>query len=98
MANQSKSPAGTRIFTPVHKRTGVRLRIPVRSDTQIPRGRRWQTVIRDVRTGQLYRAWNKSCGLPGCMCDAYVEECSDRIQQCRDDLKEDFGDPDDLQE
>ncbi len=29
---------------------------------------------------------------------AFRQDCSDQIQQYRDDLKEDFGDPDDLQE
>jgi predicted RNA-binding Zn-ribbon protein involved in translation (DUF1610 family) len=29
---------------------------------------------------------------------AFRQECADQIQQYRDDLKEDFGDPDDLQE
>ncbi len=29
---------------------------------------------------------------------AYRQECADQIQQHRDDLKEDYGDPDDLQE
>ena len=68
------SPAGTKLFTPVYRRTGVRLRLLVSCDEKIPRGRRWRTVIRDLRTGQLYRAWSKSCGLPECMCDAYAEE------------------------
>jgi hypothetical protein len=29
---------------------------------------------------------------------AYRQECSDQIQQCRDDLKENFGDADDVLE
>lgn len=60
-------------FTPVERSTGNRLDLTI-ADRDIPRGRHWTRVVRDIPTGRLYRVWQKSCGLPGCLCDAYAEQ------------------------
>ncbi|MDZ4685273.1 MAG: hypothetical protein SH850_09295 [Planctomycetaceae bacterium] len=65
--------AGTQIFAPVDFWSGVRLMLRI-SEQDIPRGRRWRRTVVDLETGRRYRAWSASCDLPGCLCDAYVEE------------------------
>jgi hypothetical protein len=65
--------AGAKLFTPVDRRSGERLRLWLDKDTVIPRGRRWSRVVVDLATGTSYRAGTKSCGSPRCMCDAYAE-------------------------
>ena len=63
------------MFTPVDRRTGTRLNLRIHK-RDIPRGHRWQRTVHELDTGKTYRAWGKSCGVPGCYCDAYVEELS----------------------
>lgn len=60
-------------FTPVDHATDKRLDLLI-DVPALPRGRRWRMTVTDVRTGKRYRAWQKSCGLPGCLCDAFAEE------------------------
>lgn len=63
----------SRRFTPIDRQTYERLELRI-AKQNIPRGRRWQRFVIDLNTGKRYRAWSKSCGLPGCLCDAFVEE------------------------
>jgi hypothetical protein len=73
MASMPTPSAEPRPFTPVHRVTGERLELLVERQ-ELPRGRKWTRVMTDLTTGRKYRAWQKSCGLPGCLCDAYVIE------------------------
>ena len=73
MTNPTATPSAPRIFTPVHRHSGNRLCLQI-ADRDIPRGRKWTRIIEDQLNGTRFRAWHKSCGLPGCLCDAYVEE------------------------
>ena len=71
--NKSQKESATRRFTPVDRRTGRRLDLQIDASVNFVRGKRWKRVVRDVRSGKLYRARSKTCGLR-CMCDAYAEE------------------------
>lgn len=71
--NSTPSPARSRIFTPVERTTHVRLRLLI-ADQEISRGRRWTRIVTDIPSGRRYRVWQKSCGSPRCLCDAYALE------------------------
>jgi hypothetical protein len=63
------------LFTPVLKKTGKRIRmmLSIEDDKKIGRGGPWTAEVTDLNTGYRYRAWEKSCGIASCMCDAYAE-------------------------
>ena len=69
--NTPPSPARLKIFTPVERTTGLRLGLLI-ADQHIPRGRRWMRIVTDIPSGRRYRVWQKSCGVPRCLCDAYA--------------------------
>lgn len=71
--DENTPPAESKRFCPVDRRTGERLELRIDASIDLPRGRRWTRVVRDLDTGKSYRAWNRSCGL-ACQCDAYAEE------------------------
>ncbi len=68
------SPAGTKRIFPVHRRTGERLDLLISLQIDIPNHCKWRRIVKDLKTGTVYRIWNKGCGIGGCMCDAYAEE------------------------
>jgi len=74
--DHKKLPPGTRRLTPVDRSTGKRLELII-DNQEIPRGHPWTRILVDHRTGKRFRLWQKSCGLPGCLCDAYAEEVGD---------------------
>jgi hypothetical protein len=74
MANANDTPpAKTKLFTPVDHRTGERLELQIDAAIDLPYGRTWSRVVRDLTSGKLYRVWTKACGLR-CKCDASAEE------------------------
>ncbi len=64
------------IFTPVMKSSGVRAEMNLSHDDmmKIQRGCHWKAIVTDLETEIKYKVWQKSCGLPHCLCDAYAEE------------------------
>lgn len=71
MLRNTPSPPRPRIFTPVDRMTNVWLRLLI-ADQDIPRARRWTRIVTDIPSGRRYRVWQKSCGSPRCLCDAYA--------------------------
>lgn len=69
---QTVTPPGTTVFTPVEWSTGRRLDLLIERGG-LQNGPDWERTVRDLRTGNLYRAWSKPCG-GGCVCDAWAEE------------------------
>ena len=64
------------VFTPVLKKTGKRIKMALseEDDRKIGRGEPWTAEVTDLNTSKRYKAWEKSCGIDTCMCDAYAEQ------------------------
>ncbi len=63
-------------FMPVDRRTGERLSLEIVYRT-FPRNLEYHGVIIDPATRRRYRVLGKECSVPGCNCDAWVEELND---------------------
>ena len=59
-------------ITPVHKRSGKRIRVEVLLPHKLPRGESW-SVSTKTRRGRRVMLTDKDCGGNRCRCDAYIE-------------------------
>jgi hypothetical protein len=66
---------GRAVFTPVLRATGERLELEVEYAT-FPRSSAlgFHGNTQDLKSGRWYAVYGKECDLPGCACDAWVEE------------------------
>ena len=66
------------VFTPVVRATGERLDLEVDYAT-FPRSKAlgFHGRTQDLRSGKWYAVYGKECDIPGCNCDARVEEIPD---------------------
>jgi hypothetical protein len=82
MAKRRRFPldlkTGRLVFTPVLRSTGQRLDLEVDYFT-FPHSKApgFHGNTRDLKTGQWYAVYGKDCDIPGCHCDAWVEEIPD---------------------
>ena len=62
-------------FTPVLRSTGERLDLDV-DYASFPRSKAsgFHGHTQDLKTGRWYAVYGKECDIPGCHCDAWVEE------------------------
>jgi hypothetical protein len=69
---------GRALFTPVRRATGERLELEVEYDS-FPRTKAlgYRGTVQDLQTGKWYAIYGKECSVPGCRCDAWVEEVPD---------------------
>src|SRR3982751_246012 len=66
---------GVAVFTPVRK--GTEERLELRGDYRtFPASNApgYHGTVQDLTSGTWYAVYGKPCGLPGCHCDAWVEE------------------------
>jgi hypothetical protein len=79
MAKRWKHPldlkTGRLVFTPVLRATGERLDLVVDNAT-FPHSKAvgFHGYTQDLNSGQWYAVHGKECDIPGCCCDAWVEE------------------------
>jgi hypothetical protein len=68
---------GRAVFTPVLRATGERLELEVEYAT-FPRSKAlgFHGYTQDLISGKWYAVYGKECDIPGCNCDAWVEETS----------------------
>ncbi len=59
-------------ITPVHRRSGKRIKVEIRYIGELPRGVVWFGVTK-TRRGRKVLLTDKDCGSRGCRCDAYIE-------------------------
>ena len=66
---------GRAIFTPVLRATGERLDLEV-DYASFPRSKAlgFHGQTQDLKSGKWYAVYGKECDIPGCNCDAWVEE------------------------
>jgi hypothetical protein len=66
---------GRAIFTPVLRATGERLNLEV-DYVSFPRSNvlGFQGNTQDLKSGTWYAVYGKECDIPGCNCDAWVDE------------------------
>jgi hypothetical protein len=66
---------GRAVFTPVLRATGERLDLEVDYAT-FPRSNAlgFHGQTQDLKSGTWYAVYGKECDIPGCNCDAWVEE------------------------
>jgi hypothetical protein len=69
---------GRAVFTPVLRATGERLDLEVDYAT-FPRSNAlgYHSQTQDLKSGKWYAVYGKECDIPGCNCDAWVEEIPD---------------------
>jgi hypothetical protein len=66
---------GRLAFTPVLRSTGKRLDLEVDYESfPSPKAPGLHGQTQDLKTGQWYAVCGKECAIPGCHCDAWVEE------------------------
>jgi hypothetical protein len=82
MAKRRRFPVdlktGRLVFTPVLRSTGERLDLEVDYFT-FPHSKApgFHGNTQDLKTGRWYAVYGKDCEIPGCHCDAWVEEIPD---------------------
>ena len=66
---------GRLAFTPVLRETGERLDLEVDYES-FPHSKAsgFHGDTQDLKTGKWYAVYGKECDIPGCHCDAWVEE------------------------
>jgi hypothetical protein len=66
---------GRAIFTPVLRSTEKRLKLEV-DYASFPRSKApgFHGQTQDLKSGKWYAVYGKECDIPGCNCDAWVEE------------------------
>lgn len=66
---------GRAIFTPVLRATGERLDLEV-DYASFPKSKSlgYHGLTQDLKSGKWYAVYGKECSIPGCNCDAWVEE------------------------
>ena len=68
-------PTAALVFTPVLRSTGERLDLLVDffafPSSNAPG---FHGNVQDLKSGKWYAVYGKACDLPGCNCDAWVEE------------------------
>ena len=75
-------------FTPVHRTTGERLDLVV--DVRSFPGSKasgFHGYTQDLDSGQWYAVYGKECDIPGCNCDAWVEEVTEPKEDIKNDHK-----------
>jgi hypothetical protein len=66
---------GRLVFTPVLRATGERLHLVVDyASFPMSKAPGFHGRTQDLKTGQWYAIYGKDCDIPGCHCDAWVEE------------------------
>ena len=79
MAKRRKFPldlkTGRLVFTPVLRLTGERLDLVV-DNASFPHSKAsgFHGYTQDLNSGRWYAVYGKECDIPGCNCDAWVEE------------------------
>lgn len=62
-------------FTPISRKTGQRIEMEIiEPPSYIPRGKHATFTVTDKKTGKKYRCRTRSCDLPGCLCDASIDD------------------------
>jgi hypothetical protein len=66
---------GRLAFTPVLRSTGKRLELEVDVAT-FPSSKSvgFHGITQDLNSGKRYAVYGKECDIPGCHCDAWIEE------------------------
>jgi hypothetical protein len=66
---------GRAVFTPVLRATGERLDFEV-DYASFPKSKApgFHGRTQDLKSGKWYAVYGKECDIPGCHCDAWVEE------------------------
>jgi hypothetical protein len=88
MAKRRRFPldlkTGRLVFTPILRSTGERLDLEVDYFT-FPHSKApgLHGNTQDLNTGQWYAVYGKDCSIPGCHCDAWVEEIPDPSTPCQ---------------
>jgi hypothetical protein len=77
---------GRLVFTPLCRSTGERMDLEV-DYTTFPRSKApgFQGNTQDLKTGKWYAIYGKECDIPGCHCDAWVEELPEERVEGRND-------------
>jgi hypothetical protein len=77
---------GRLVFTPVRRSTGERMDLEV-DYTTFPHSKApgFQGNTQDLKTGKWYAIYGKECDIPGCHCDAWVEELPEERAEGRND-------------
>src|SRR5437773_1289821 len=75
---------GVLLFTPVLRATGARLHLDVPYESfPASKALGYHGCVRDLRTGKWYAVYGKECSIPGCQCDAWVDEIAPPVD-CMD--------------